>query len=119
MTKHYKNRQIMKFLTIIGALVGLATLILGFLKIPNYGIVDPILGLDIVLNFIIGLVIVALTFLVAIPFSGFSFTLIKKESFDLLIISSFFDSGKTLVLINIILELNIFLPSFIKLFSRF
>ncbi len=65
MTKHYKNRQIMKFLTIIGALVGLATLILGFLKIPNYGIVDPILGLDIVLNFIVGLVIVALTFLVA------------------------------------------------------
>jgi hypothetical protein len=55
----------MKFLTIIGALVGLATLILGFLKIPNYGIVDPILGLDIVLNFIVGLVIVALTFLVA------------------------------------------------------
>ncbi len=65
MTKHYKNRQIMKFLTIIGALVGLATLILGLLKIPNYGIVDPVLGLNYVLNFIVGLVIVALTFLVA------------------------------------------------------
>jgi len=65
MTKHYKNRQIMKFLTIIGALVGLATLILGLLGMPNYGFIDPVLGLNYVLNFIVGLVIVALTFLVA------------------------------------------------------
>ncbi len=65
MTKHYKNRQIMKFLTIIGALVGLATLILGLLGMPNYGFVDPVLGLNYVLNFIVGLVVVALTFLVA------------------------------------------------------
>ena len=65
MTKHYKNRQIMKFLTIIGALVGLATLILGLLGVPNYGFIDPVLGLHYVLNFIVGLVIVALTFLVA------------------------------------------------------
>ena len=65
MTKHYKNRQIMKFLTIIGALVGLATLILGLLGMPNYGFVDPVFALNAILNFIIGIVIVALTFLVA------------------------------------------------------
>jgi len=65
MTKHYKNRQIMKFLTIIGALVGLATLILGLLGMPNYGFINLDLGLHYVLNFIVGLVIVALTFLVA------------------------------------------------------
>ncbi len=65
MTKHYKNEQIMKFLTIIGALVGLATLILGLLGWPNYGFIDPVLGLHYILNFIVGLVIVALTFLVA------------------------------------------------------
>jgi len=64
MTKHYKNEQIMKFLTIIGALVGLATLILGLFGMP-IGFIDPVLGLDIVLNFIVGLVIVVLTFLVA------------------------------------------------------
>ena len=64
MTKHYKNEQIMKFLTIIGALVGLATLILGLIGMP-IGFIDPVLGLNYVLNFIVGLVIVALTFLVA------------------------------------------------------
>jgi hypothetical protein len=55
----------MKLLTIVGALLGLATLILGLLGMPNYGFIDPVLGLNYVLNFIIGLVVVALTFLVA------------------------------------------------------
>ena len=62
----YKNQQIMKFLTIIGALVGLVTLILGIAGIPNYGFVDPLLGLNAILNFIVALVIVVLTFLVAL-----------------------------------------------------
>ncbi|MBY8986582.1 MAG: hypothetical protein KGD65_16035 [Candidatus Lokiarchaeota archaeon] len=66
MAKHYKNQQIMKFLTIIGALVGLVTLILGIAGIPNYGFVDPLLGLNAILNFIVALVIVVLTFLVAL-----------------------------------------------------
>ncbi|MBY9017096.1 MAG: hypothetical protein KGD68_15510, partial [Candidatus Lokiarchaeota archaeon] len=66
MGKHYKNEQIMKFLTIVGALVGLATLILNLAGLPSYGFIDPLLGLDIVLNFIVGLVIVVLTFLVAL-----------------------------------------------------
>lgn len=66
MGKHYKNQQIMKFLTIIGALVGLATLILGIAGFPNYGFIDPVFALNAVLNFIVGLVIVVLTFLVAL-----------------------------------------------------
>lgn len=66
MSNHYKNEQIMKFLTIVGALVGLVTLILRLAGLPNYGFVDPFLGLDAVLNFIVGLVIVILTFLVAL-----------------------------------------------------
>jgi hypothetical protein len=66
MTKHYKNEQIMKILTVLGALVGLATLILGFAGLPNYGIIDPVFGLNIVLNLTVGIVIVALTFLVAL-----------------------------------------------------
>jgi ABC-type polysaccharide/polyol phosphate export permease len=32
---------------------------------PNYGFIDPVIGLHYILNFIVGLVIVALTFLVA------------------------------------------------------
>ena len=65
MTKHYKNKEIMKLLTILGALVGLATLILSITGLGNYGVIDPVLALNAVLNFIIGIVIVALTFLVA------------------------------------------------------
>lgn len=65
MTKHYKNEGIMKILTILGALVGLITLILGIAKIDNYAIVNPLFGLQEILNFIIGIVIVVLTFLVA------------------------------------------------------
>jgi hypothetical protein len=64
--KHYKNEQLMKFLTILGALVGLITLILGLANLENYGFIDPVFALNEVLNFIIGLVIVVLTFLVAL-----------------------------------------------------
>jgi len=66
MTKHYKNEQLMKFLVIIGAIVGLVTLILGLAHIENYGYVDAVFALHEIINFIIGLVIVVLTFLVAL-----------------------------------------------------
>ncbi|MFX0057444.1 MAG: hypothetical protein ACFE85_07985 [Candidatus Hodarchaeota archaeon] len=66
MKKHYKNQQLMKFLTILGALVGLITLILGLAGIENYGFINPVFGLHYVINFIVGLVIVVLTFLVAL-----------------------------------------------------
>jgi len=56
----------MKFLTILGALVGLVTLILGLAHLENYGFIDPVFALNEVLNFIVGLVIVVLTFLVAL-----------------------------------------------------
>lgn len=66
MTKHYKNEQLMKFLVIIGAIVGLVTLILRLAHVENYGYVNPVFALHEVVNFIIGLVIVVLTFLVAL-----------------------------------------------------
>ena len=56
----------MKLLTVLGALIGLVTLILGLAQIENYGFIDPVFALDRVLNFIVGLVIVILTFLVAL-----------------------------------------------------
>ncbi len=62
MKKHYKNEQLMKFLVIIGALVGLATLILSFASIGEYGYVPPLVALDRVVVFIIGIVVVVLTF---------------------------------------------------------
>jgi len=46
---------------------------------------------------------ILITALLANPLTGFSFTLISKLSSDFLIISSFFEFGKTLTLINIIL----------------
>ncbi|MFW9821290.1 MAG: hypothetical protein ACFFE4_00050 [Candidatus Thorarchaeota archaeon] len=63
MAKKYKNEQIMKFLTILGAIVGLITLILGLARIENYGFIDPLVTFNEVVVFIIGLVIVVLTFL--------------------------------------------------------
>lgn len=66
MKRHYKNEQIMKILTVLGALVGLATLILGIAGYGYYGWIEPLVGLGIVINFIVGIVIVALTFLCAL-----------------------------------------------------
>ncbi|KKN10144.1 hypothetical protein LCGC14_1039600 [marine sediment metagenome] len=67
MTKHYKNGQLMKLLVVLGAVVGLVTLILGIARYPNYAYVEPLLGtLDRIIVFIVGLVIVILTFLVAL-----------------------------------------------------
>lgn len=68
----------MKFLTIIGAVVGLAYLILRLTAIGDQYQVLPIdVGINIVVNWIVGLVVVILTFLVAlkpndpIPFHWF------------------------------------------------
>ncbi|MFX1376699.1 MAG: hypothetical protein ACFFA0_12895 [Promethearchaeota archaeon] len=66
MTKKYKNDQLMKFLTILGAIVGLVTLILRIADVENYGLIDPVVTLNEVVVYIIGFVIVALTFLVAL-----------------------------------------------------
>lgn len=62
MTKHYKNEGLMKVLVILGALVGLITLILGLARMENYGFVNPLLTFNEIIVFIIGLVIVVLTF---------------------------------------------------------
>jgi len=68
----------MKFLTILGAIVGLVYLILRLTAIGDQYQVLPIdVGVHIVVNFIIGLVVVILTFWVAmkpnnpIPFHWF------------------------------------------------
>ncbi len=66
MTKKYKNEQLMKFLTIIGALVGLFTLIFGLAGWQNYGFISGFRVINNIITFIIGLVIVVLTFLVAV-----------------------------------------------------
>jgi len=68
MTRKYKNESLMKFLTIIGALVGLVTLILRIILpgFGNIGFVDPVFAINWIVNFIIGLVIVILTFVVAL-----------------------------------------------------
>ena len=62
MTKHYKNEGLMKVLEILGALVGLVTLILGLAGWENYGFVNPLVTFNRIIVFIIGLVIVVLTF---------------------------------------------------------
>ncbi len=67
MAKKYKNQQLMKFLTIIGAIVGLIYLILGLTAIGNQYQVFPIdVGLHIIVRFIVGLAIVVLTFWVGL-----------------------------------------------------
>jgi hypothetical protein len=67
MKKHYKNEKLMRFLTILGALVGLAYLIIG---ITGYGTqfrIFPInLGIHIIVWFIVGLVVVVITLLVGV-----------------------------------------------------
>lgn len=65
MAKHYKNEKLMKFLTVLGALIGLATLILSFFGY-HIAYVDPLTGVDSFIRRIIGFVIVLLTFLVAL-----------------------------------------------------
>ncbi len=69
MGKHYKNQQIMKILTVLGAIVGLVYIINGFAGLAGLGFLPIIVNiqlLETVFNLIIGLVIVVLTFLVAL-----------------------------------------------------
>ncbi|MHA2398248.1 MAG: hypothetical protein ACXADU_05100 [Promethearchaeota archaeon] len=62
MVKKYKNQQLMAALTIIGAIVGLITLILGLAGIENYAFVDPLLTFNAIVVAIVGFVIVGITF---------------------------------------------------------
>ncbi len=69
MAKHYKNEQIMKILTVLGAIVGLIYIINGFAGLAGAGFLPIIVNiqlLDTIINLIIGLVVVILTFLVAL-----------------------------------------------------
>jgi hypothetical protein len=66
MKKHYKNEGLMKFLTILGALVGLAYLILRLTGYNQWTVFPIDVGLDVVVNFIIGIVVVVLTLLCGI-----------------------------------------------------
>ena len=66
--KHYKNEGIMKFLTIIGALIGIVYLILAL--IPPLGAkyqIYPInIGLEFVVAIIIGFVVAIITLLAGV-----------------------------------------------------
>ena len=69
MTKHYKNEGIMKVLTILGAVVGLVYIINGFAGLAGISFLPIIVDiqlLDTIISLIIGLVVVILTFLVAL-----------------------------------------------------
>ena len=69
MAKHYKNEQLMKILTVLGAIVGLVYIINGFAGLAGMGFLPIIVNiqlLDTIINLIIGLVVVILTFLVAL-----------------------------------------------------
>ncbi|MFX1325872.1 MAG: hypothetical protein ACFE8N_13040 [Promethearchaeota archaeon] len=61
MAKKYKNEQLMRFLTIIGAIVGLIYLILGLPFLDIQSVIPIDVGLNIVLNLIIGIVVVIIT----------------------------------------------------------
>ncbi|MBD3198346.1 MAG: hypothetical protein GF317_25070 [Candidatus Lokiarchaeota archaeon] len=66
--KHYKNESLMKILTILGALVGIATIILTFASIDAYPIFPGLSGEGIyqIIILIVGLVICVLTLLAGI-----------------------------------------------------
>ena len=69
MTKNYKNEQIMKILTVLGALVGLVYIINGFAGLAGASFLPPAFSvqlLETIISLIIGLVVVILTFLVAL-----------------------------------------------------
>ncbi|MFX1449070.1 MAG: hypothetical protein ACFFCG_13235 [Promethearchaeota archaeon] len=69
MAKHYKNEQIMKILTVLGALVGLVYIINGFAGLAGASFLPLVVNiqlLDTIIMLIIGTIVVILTFLVAI-----------------------------------------------------
>ncbi|MGV9171321.1 MAG: hypothetical protein ACOC44_15615 [Promethearchaeia archaeon] len=65
--KHYKNEGIMKFLTIIGALLGLVAIVSGFAGLADSSFyptfIPPVVAINTVVYLIVGFVIVVLTFL--------------------------------------------------------
>ncbi len=70
MVTKYRNEQWMKICTILGGLIGLAFVIIGFARamgvtIQDYGFVDPNLLIPPI-ELVVGLVVVALTLLVGI-----------------------------------------------------
>jgi hypothetical protein len=75
MTKKYKNEQLMKLLTILGAIVGLIYLILSLTSLRGqYQVYSFQVVGDAIVNFIIGLVVVILTFWVGLkPNAPFPF----------------------------------------------
>lgn len=65
--KHYKNEGIMKFLTIIGALLGIVYLILTLIpELPSYQIYPINIGLHWVAALIIGFAVAIITLLAGI-----------------------------------------------------
>ncbi len=69
MAKHYKNEQLMKILTVLGAIVGLVYIINGFAGLAGASFLPPAFSvqlLETIFSLIIGLVVVILTFLVAL-----------------------------------------------------
>ena len=69
MAKHYKNEQLMKILTVLGALIGLVYIVNGFAGLAGVSFLPPVFSvqlLDTIISLIIGLVVVILTFLVAL-----------------------------------------------------
>jgi hypothetical protein len=69
MTK-YNHNQIMKLLTILGGLIGLAFILIDFMRylgitIPDYAMIDPDV-LDPIFELIVGIVVVAITLLAGI-----------------------------------------------------
>ncbi len=85
MTRKYKNENLIQILVILGAFIGLVFLILylaGFPGYRDYGFVAPLVALERVLIFIIGLVIVIITFITGfrpndpIPFHWLTFLIL-------------------------------------------
>ncbi|MHA1723996.1 MAG: hypothetical protein ACTSYC_04670 [Promethearchaeota archaeon] len=68
MKKHYKNEKLMKFLIIIGAILGLIGIISMFASLAGLGFFpSPVPSVvSIIVSAIIGLIIVILTFLCAL-----------------------------------------------------
>jgi hypothetical protein len=68
MTKHYKNEQLMRFLVILGAILGLVWIISGFLSLAGEGfvpvVIPDLMPLERIFTLIIGLVVVVITLLV-------------------------------------------------------
>ena len=61
MGKKYKNESLMQIFTILGGIVGLVSVILGFSNLPTYGFVDALVVLDRIVLLIIGIAVAIIT----------------------------------------------------------